>query len=102
MKLSPEDITPELLQGALREMMDEIPSTNQKELGRVITNCLKLDEPTETMFSMIENIISQIPSCYEDGICFCQARCIFCVALVCGVKMANTKEDLRDLERLSL
>lgn len=101
MKIAPQDITPELLYTALREMLSEEATLQQKAVGLSITSALKQDSCDKAVWEIIDHIIDITESCYSEGFCFCQARTIFTIAFTCGVKMCNAHDDVKELDKMA-
>jgi hypothetical protein len=100
MKVSPQDITPEVVQTALREMLCEVPTLRQQLLGRRVFDLLKSPECLQYIGDMTNYVLDNTKSCYgEDSVCFCQIDSIFSLAFVCGVKAANAIGDVKELEK---
>lgn len=103
MKVTVDNITPELVYNSLREMCVESPTAQQVVYGKKIARLLNQETGIDAVSEIVEYVMEHTKSCDGSRICFCQVHKIFAIAFVSGVKMANALEDveqLKELERL--
>lgn len=100
MKLTADDITPDLLRTVLRDMTQESPSTPQKQMCQRLTDVsIDNDDVHDTLQQMALHILNYIPSCFPDAVCNCQLKGIIITGICLGVMMGNTQEDVKSLAR---
>lgn len=100
MKLTADDITPDLLRTVLRDMMQESPSSLQKKMCHKLTDVsIDNNDINDSLLAMTTHIFNYIPSCYPDAACSCQIKGIVITSICLGVMMGNTSEDVKSLAR---
>jgi hypothetical protein len=85
----------------MRSMVEENPSLLQRHLGNAIVDGLKREESLQLILDIVRNVYENTEACGDTVPCFCQIMNIFAIAFVCGVKIANMREDIAELERMS-
>lgn len=100
MKIAPQDITPEMLQTALREIMAAKATTEFKKIGKKVAQSMTDKESLDLIHDIVTDILSEIDSCHPPNICYCQLLCMFSVAFTCGVLMSNAHQDVAVLREM--
>jgi hypothetical protein len=95
MKISPLDITPELMGNAFLLLLEGKPTPEEKELTNRVADVLCSQKKLKELANATtEHILNTIPSCHDNGeVCYHQTAAIIIAAMCVSLYMCNRVQE---------